>query len=447
MHGVASDAVPSELAGWGRYPVVRGYVRGGEDLERITAGAVLTRGLGRAYGDAALPPPGEHVVAVSTRADRLLAFDPATGVVRAEAGLSLRALVRAFLPRGWFPPASPGTQFVTVGGLVAADVHGKSHHHEGTFGAHVTGLRMRVADGRVLDVTATAEPELFHATVGGMGLTGHILEVAFRMQRVPSPWILTESERFADLDTLVDALGAASRTWPYTVAWVDALGRQRRRGILERGRWAEPAEAPPGLPAPKRTLALSVTLPDWFLSAPLVRPLNATRYLRHGGGVRRRIIHPEVFFYPLDALGEWNLLYGRRGFTQYQAVVPLVSDPASYHRVLAVVERMGATPFLCVLKDFGGEGAGTLSFPKPGLSIVLDLPMEGTRTQVVVDALNDVVVAAGGRVYLAKDALTRPEHFRAMEPRLDAWLAVRRTWDPDARLRSALSVRLMGDAP
>jgi FAD/FMN-containing dehydrogenase len=447
VYAVTTDAVPSELSGWGRYPVVRGYVREGEDLERVTAGAVLTRGLGRAYGDAALPPSGEHVVAVSTRADRLLAFDPATGIVRVEAGASLRALVRAFLPRGWFPPASPGTQLVTAGGLVAADVHGKSHHHEGTFGAHVTGLRMRVADGRVLEVSPSAEPQLFRATVGGMGLTGHILEVAFRMRRVPSAWILAESERFSDLDTLVDALRAASRSWPYTVAWVDGLGRHRGRGILQRGRWAEPDEAPPGFPAPKRTLAVALTLPDWFLSSPLVQSLNATRYLLHGAAVRRGLLHPESFFYPLDALGAWNLLYGKRGFTQYQAVVPIASDPVSYRRVLGVVERLGANPFLCVLKDFGDEGAGLLSFPRPGLSIVLDLPVDGTRTQAVVDALNDVVVAAGGRVYLAKDAFTRDEHFRCMEPRLDAWLAVRRRWDPDARVRSALSVRLMGDAP
>lgn len=449
MERGVSDAVPSRLAGWGCHPVVEGYEISGEDLEAITGTAVLTRGLGRSYGDAALPPPGGHAVAVSTRADRIRAFDPATGLLRAEAGLSLAALNRTFLCRGWFPPASPGTQSVTLGGLAAADVHGKSHHAEGSFGEHVTALRMRVGDGRVLEVREDSEPELFRATLGGMGLTGHILEVEFRMQRIASPWIWAESERFEDVGALIAALGEAGASWPYTVAWIDLLGRgaARGRGILEKGRWAEPAEAPAERPPAKRTLSVPLTCPDWLLSSGVVTPLNALRYWVHGPAVKRGIVHPMVFFYPLDRLGSWNRLYGRRGFTQYQAVLPWRSGGCAYERVLAVVERMRAAPFLCVLKDFGAEGRGLLSFPKPGLSVVLDMPIRERHTQAVVDALNDVVAGEGGRVYLAKDALTRAEHFRAMEPRLDRWLEVRRKWDPQGAIRSALSVRLFGDEP
>ena len=441
------EAMPSRLSGWGRHPVVQGYEIAGENLEAITRTVVLTRGLGRSYGDAGLPPPGGHPVAVSTRADRIIAFDPATGILRAEAGLSLAALNRTFLPRGWFPPASPGTQFVTLGGLVAADVHGKSHHREGTFGEHVTGLRMRVGDGRVLEVREESEPELFRATLGGMGLTGHILEVEFRMRRIASPWIWAESERFEDLDALIAALGDASAAWPYTVAWVDLLGRgrARRRGILERGRWAEPAEAPARSPRAKHAVAVPWTCPDWLLSSGLVTPLNAVRYWLHGPTVKRGIVHPASFFYPLDALGNWNRLYGNRGFTQYQAVLPWRAGVCAHERLLGAADRAGASPFLGVLKDFSNEGRGALSFPKPGLSVVLDMPIRGQHTQAVVDALNDVVAAEGGRVYLAKDALTRAEHFRAMEPRLDRWLEVRRRWDPRAAIRSALSVRLFGD--
>ena len=194
--GMLGEHMPlCDLSGWGRYPVIQGYVRRSEDLEAITEDAVLSRGLGRSYGDAALPPPGGHTVAVSTRADRLISFDPATGVLRAEAGVSLQQLNRAFLHRGWFPPASPGTQYVTLGGMVAADVHGKSHHREGCFGAHVSALRIRVGDGRILEVSESFEPELFLATLGGMGLTGHILEVEFCMQPITSPWLWAESER------------------------------------------------------------------------------------------------------------------------------------------------------------------------------------------------------------------------------------------------------------
>jgi FAD/FMN-containing dehydrogenase len=388
-------------------------------------------------------------VALTSRADRLLSFDPGTGVLRAEAGLSLVQLNRMFLTRGWFPPASPGTECVTLGGMVAADVHGKSHHREKSFGEHVRALKLRVADGRILQVSNESEPELFFATLGGMGLTGHVLEVEFQMQRAASPWIWAESERFPDIHSLIDAMRDAGSKWPYTVAWADLLARgaARGRGLLERGRWAEPSEAPAQRPVSKRVVQVPFTFPNWTLSPMLVRQLNSARYWGHGSNVKQGIVHPQSFFYPLDALGEWNRLYGARGFTQYQAVIPAPAGRSSYERVFSALERAGGAPFLCVLKDFHSEGKGTLSFPKPGLSIALDMPIEGARTQRVVDALNDVVAAEGGRVYLAKDALTRPEHFRAMEPRFERWSDVRRKWDPNGALRSALSIRLLGDAP
>ena len=440
-----ADVTIGELSGWGRHPVVRGRQCWSEDLEQITDGAVLSRGLGRSYGDASLPPPGDHAVAVTTRADRLLSFNAETGVVRAQAGLALTKLNRVLLPRGWFPPCSPGTESVTLGGMVAADVHGKGHHREGCFGEHVTGLRMRVADGRILDVSDAVEPELFRATLGGMGLTGHILEVECRMQPAASPWILAESERFESLDSLIEALRDGSERWPYTVAWVDVLsrGKARGRGILERGRWADPSEAPARAPSSTRSISVPLVFPNWFLSAATVTPLNVVRYWAHRR-VRRGIVHPQSFFYPLDRLGRWNRLYGRRGFTQYQAVLPLQSGRSAYDRVFDIVDRMGVAPFFCVLKDFRAEGKGTISFPKNGLSIAIDMPIR-ERTQAAVDALNDFIAAEGGRVYLAKDALTRAEHFRAMEPRLDDWLRVRRKWDPTGALGSALSVRLFGD--
>jgi decaprenylphospho-beta-D-ribofuranose 2-oxidase len=438
-----SETTVAPLSGWGRYPRVAGRQRFGENLERITDGAVLSRGMGRSYGDASLPPPGDHVVAVTTRADRLLSFDDETGVVRAEAGLSLAELNRLCWPLGWCPPSSPGTQSVTLGGMVAADVHGKSHHSEGCFGTHVLALRMRVADGRILEVSDDIEPELFRATLGGLGLTGHVLEVAVRLRRTTSPWIEAESERYGDLDSLVDALQDASADWPYTVAWADlsSRGKSRGRGILERGRAADPMDAPTSLPVPRRTLTVPVVCP--VLSELTVRSLNFARYWGRSK-VRRGIAHPESFFYPLDVVGRFNRLYGRRGFTQYQAVLPAPSGRAGCVKVFDILDRMKATPLLCVLKDFRNEGKGMISFPMKGLSLAIDLPMRD-HTQAVVDALNDCVAAEGGRVYLAKDALTRPEHFRAMEPRLENWLRVRRTWDPDIALKSSLSVRLFGD--
>ena len=215
----------SRLSGWGRFPVVEGLVLKSESLPAITESASLSRGLGRSYGDSSLPARADLPVADTTLADRLLSFDPASGLLRAEAGVSLLDLNRVFLRRGWFVPVSPGTQFVTLGGMIASDVHGKNHHVDGCFGQHVANIKLRVADGRIVECSETSEPELFRATLGGMGLTGHILEVEFRMRPIPSPWIWGESERIDSLDAMVAGLKEAARDWPMTVGWVDCLAR------------------------------------------------------------------------------------------------------------------------------------------------------------------------------------------------------------------------------
>lgn len=437
-----------ELSGWGRYPRVEGEEVRSERLATITADATLTRGLGRSYGDASLPGRPGARVANSTAADRILAFDEARGVLRVEAGYPLHELVRHFLPRGWFTPVTPGTQFVTVGGMVAADVHGKNHHVAGCFGEHVDSLLLRLADGRTLEVNEANEPELFRATLGGMGLTGHILEVAFRLQRVPSPWIYGESEQVPNFDVLLHRLREASQDWPYTVAWVDSVRRHGElgRGVLMKGRWAEPDEAPSTPPELRRSLAVPFDFPRWVLAPWSMRIFNYLYFHRHGAEVRRRIEHPQDFFYPLDVVRRWNRIYGPDGFVQYQSVIPVEPDPSLARRFFLALTEAEVGSFLTVVKDCGPEGRGLLSFPRRGISVACDIPMRGAPTQRVVDALNEVVLAAGGRVYLAKDALTRAEHFVRMEgPRLAAFAAVRRRWDPEGRLQSAQSVRLLGD--
>jgi decaprenylphospho-beta-D-ribofuranose 2-oxidase len=453
--GVASERCGDErgarrtaLAGWGNYPVVEGYERAAEDLERITQGVVLTRGLGRSYGDSSLPPPGGHVVATTMLADRLLAFDPGSGIVRAEAGLSLMKLNRSFFSRGWFTPVTPGTHHVTLGGMVAADVHGKNHHRAGCFGEHVRALRMRVADGRILECSDESERDLFRATISGMGLTGHILEVEFQMERIPSPWIWQETEAAADFETLLGKLQEAGSGWPFTVAWADflAAGSPRGRGILMKGRWAEAGEAPPRPPAWRSAPALPFSAPSGLLQPWMVRIGNLAQYEVQRAVRRSGIVHPEAFFYPLDVIRNWNRVYGKRGFTQYQCVLPGPSDHPRHRRLLDLLARREAPVYLAVIKDCGAEGKGMISFPKPGISYALDLPVRGD-TQAIVDALNELVACEGGRVYLAKDAFTRAEHFAAMEPRLPAWSEVRRRWDPAGTLRSAQSVRLFGDRP
>jgi decaprenylphospho-beta-D-ribofuranose 2-oxidase len=437
----------SQITGWGRFPVVDGLVLKSEDLPAASETASLSRGLGRSYGDSSLPARPDLPVADTTAADRLLAFDPASGMLRAEAGVSLFGLNRVFLRRGWFVPVSPGTQFVTVGGMVASDVHGKNHHVDGCFGEHVRSILLRVADGRLIECSDTTEPELFRATIGGMGLTGHILEVEFQMRTIPSPWIWGESERIHNLDAMVAGLKVAARDWPMTVGWVDCLARGQSlgRGILMKGRWAEPSEAPAKPPALKRRFRVPCQFPSLALCKPSMKAFNLAYYWKHFQKVRCGIVHPDSFFYPLDMLDDWNLIYGRRGFTQYQCVLPHADDNGPARRFLELFVSSGGMGFLCVIKDCGPEGKGMLSFPRPGMSIALDCPIHSTKTPAMVHRLNELVIAEGGRIYLTKDTFSRAEHFRAMEPRLDAFNAVRRKWDPQGRIRSAQSVRLLGD--
>jgi FAD/FMN-containing dehydrogenase len=280
-----------------------------------------------------------------------------------------------------------------------------------------------------------------------MGLTGHILEVVVQLERIPTAWVWRESEQVADLDALVKQLRTDSRTWPFTMSWVDCLrtGEGMGRGIVMRGRWATREEAPAHPPKMGTTVAVPFDMPAWVLGNWSIRLFNWCYFHAHGRGIRKGVVHPQPFFYPLDAVRHWNRLYGKRGFTQYQCVLPIDDEGSSYRRLFTALSRHGGASFLSVVKDCGAEGKGMLSFPRPGISVALDLPMQGPRTQWLVDELNDIVIAAGGRIYLAKDALTRPEHLRAMESRLDAWNTVRRRWDPHGKLRSALSQRLLGD--
>ena len=388
------------LAGWGNLPVP-GHELLSEDLAKITRGAVLSRGMGRSYGDSSLPPPGRREVVGTRLADRILAWDPASGVLRAEAGFTLWEFNRLFLRRGHFISATPGTQFVSLGGMVAADVHGKGHHWYGGFGAHLRALRLRVADGSIVDCGPAHEPELFWATVGGMGLTGHILEVECQTQSIPSPWIHSQSQRIDDVDQFIDALKSSSKDWPFSVGWIDCLSRGKRmgRGILDRGRWATPEETG-GRPLPvTRRLSVPFNFPSWALGRFTVRAFNTLYYWKHFQRAREGLRHPDAFFYPLDAILHWNRIYGRRGFTQYQCVLPDSAGKGAARRFLELLTSRGGASFLCVIKDAGAQGQGLLSFLRPGISIALDIPVRDD-TQRLVDTLNELVIAEGGRCLL-----------------------------------------------
>lgn len=433
------------LYAWGRLPMP-GQELVSEQLAGLTRGAVLSRGLGRSYGDSSLPAQPDDRVISTRLANRILFWEPQTGVLRAEAGLCLADINRLFMPLGYFTPVTPGTKFVTLGGMVASDVHGKNHHIEGCFGAHVRALRMRLADDSVVECSPTQLPDLFYGTIGGMGLLGHILEVEFTLQRIASPWIYQESLRVADLDEFLVRLEEGASRWPMTMGWIDCLhrGRTMGRGHFIAGRWARPEEARAGMPRSNTLFTFPVELPSWALNPVTALMFNTAYYWKHFQPKLTKVVSPEPFFYPLDAILEWNRAYGKRGFTQYQCVIPRRAGAPAVREFLSLLTRLGGASPLCVIKDCGPEGRGVLSFPLEGTSIAVDMAV-APGLQAIIDRLNEFVIATGGRIYLTKDRFTRPEHFRAMEPRLPTFLALREKYDPKRRLRSAQSVRLLGD--
>lgn len=389
----------------------------------------LAYGLGRSYGDSCLNE-GEGLIDTGAL-DRFLAFDPETGVLTCEAGVTLAAILAHLAkPRpdgsAWFPPVTPGTRFVTVGGTIANDVHGKNHHRAGTFGRHVLALELLRSDGAV--VTCAPEgpnPELFRATVGGLGLTGLILSATLRLKRVAGLALDVEDVRFEDLDEFYALARDSEADWDYTVAWIDCLARGGRigRGIFTRANHvAGPADdgaaaAPPPLRPPRLGVPLAPPvspLNRWTLAA--FNALYGCSKLKGRRSVHRRLPYPPVF-YPLDGIGDWNRLYGARGFFQYQCVVPEAEAPAAIARLLGVIAEAGEGSFLAVLKTFSDvPSPGMLSFPRAGTTLALDFPNHGGRTRALLERLDAVTLAAGGRVYPAKDGRVSAAHFQAYYP-------------------------------
>lgn len=451
------DSIPApsrRLSGWGRYPVAECRVLRPERVRDLgpdtgpDAGPRIPRGRGRAYGDAALSSNG--TVILTERLDRFLALDEAAGLLTVEAGATVAEVLEVVTPRGWFLPVSPGTGEASIGGCVAADVHGKNHHHDASFGAHVRSLTLVTADGSAVRCSPEAHPDLFWATVGGMGLTGAVAEVTVQLVPVESAYVAARHHRAEGLEAVVDLLDGDPGDAPYSVAWIDCLARGagRGRGVVMEGSHCSADQAPGG-PAnalrvpPRRRLALPLGLPFGVVNAALGRLFNGLYLGRQGGraGGRHFVVDYARFFHPLDALAAWNRLYGPRGFVQHQSVVPLEGGRKALHALLDAVEQAGVPACLGVLKRLGAEGNGLLSFPMPGYTLALDLPM-GTKTLALMDRLDAVVADHGGRIYLAKDATLRVERFAAMYPRLAAWRAVKRRVDPEGRLRSDLARRL-----
>lgn len=366
---------------------------------------VLGIGLGRSYGDSGLNPDGGAIV--TTALDRLMAFDPATGLVRAEAGISFAALLEFLVPRGYFLPVAPGTRFVTLAGAIANDVHGKNHHIAGTFGAWVRGIGLWRSDGTQHELRPGSK--LFEATIGGLGLTGLIAWAEFQAIPIKSRAIEHETIPFERLDAFFDITTQSEAEWPYAVAWIDCLTAQGR-GLFSRARHAPAGGLTGKFPAPR--LNLPVPLPGFVLNRYSVAAFNEL-YFRNGArkpGVQVSDFLP--FFYPLDAIGHFNRLYGKKGFYQYQSVIPPAAAREATSEMLRQISAAGQGSFLAVLKNFGNIASpGLLSFPQIGTSLALDFPNLGPATLNLLGRLDDIVREAGGRLYPAKDGRMTKDMF------------------------------------
>ncbi|WP_300676913.1 FAD-binding oxidoreductase [Nocardioides sp.] len=410
------------LSGWGRYPVVPTELtlaRSYDDVAAaVAAGPLTPRGLGRSYGDSSL---GERTLDL-TGLDHLIAFDDETGVITCEAGVSLSAVLAVALPRGWFLPVTPGTRFVTVGGAIASDVHGKNHHRDGSFSDHVTSLRLMLASGEIVTASRTEHADLFHATCGGMGLTGVILEATFTLRAVRSRMIEETVLKVPHLDAAIEAFEQHGDV-TYSVAWIDlvATGAHLGRSLVMLGEHAADGElgqaSGPGLPVP-------VEMPARLLNRATVTAFNALYYGRVRRPLTQHRIDYEPFFYPLDRLSDWNRLYGRRGFLQYQFVVPLEAGRAVLAEAVRLIAASGLASPLAVLKVFGAGNDNLLSFPRPGYTLAVDV-QTGPAAFALCDALDRLVIEAGGRLYLTKDSRMSAQTFAAGYDRIDEFARIR----------------------
>jgi FAD/FMN-containing dehydrogenase len=441
----------TKLTGWARYPqhetqlIPALGVATIRDLLAQSSGTIA-RGNGRAYGDAAI---GEKATLLIRGLNRMRAFDPRTGLLTVEAGVLLADILDTFVHRGFFPSVVPGTKFVTVGGMVAGDVHGKNHHRDGGFGHHVEALKLVLPGGETVSCSRAENADLFAASVGGMGLTGTIIEATFRLNRIDTGWMRQRTVVAPDLDGAMAALRETAKA-TYSVAWIDCAARGAALGrsliyAAEHATRAEVEALQPGadpFPPPRaERLAVPFDLPAGILNRRSVAAFNEI-YFRRGAAKAGPplLVHWDPFFFPLDGIQGWNRLYGRRGFVQHQCVIPTPAARSTLAAILDIVSHRASPSFLAVLKQLG-PGFGYLSFPMDGYTLALDLPVRD-NVFPLLDEIDGILVAAGGRLYLAKDARQSRVTFEAGYPGLARFREVRRAVGAEGRVVSRLSVRL-----
>ena len=445
------------LTGWGRIaPSTAELAEPATDADAAallrdrtsdSGGAMIARGLGRSYNNAAQCADG--VVISTARMSRIIELDKATGVAVCEAGVSLEQLMVAGLPHGWFVPVSPGTRQVTIGGAIAADVHGKNHHVAGSFARHVRSFDLLLPDGEPCTVTPEGDPGLFWATAGGMGLTGFILRATVQLKRVETSLVRVDTVRTADIDETMAVLNEHDKKYGYTVAWSDGMakGGSLGRSVITSGDFAAVSDLPPARRSdpfafrPGARLGAPNMVPPGLINRYTVGLFNSAYYLKAPRLREGELQTIGQFFHPLDGIRNWNRVYGPGGFRQYQYVIPF-GEEAAVRRSFEMVSGLPAPSFVTVLKRFGDGDPGLLSFPSPGWTLALDFPARTPGLEPLLDELDRLVLAHGGRVYLAKDSRVPASVFEQMYPRLAEFRKIRAELDPEGVLASDLSRRL-----
>jgi len=439
-----------KLESWGRFPQANEQteiapIRPSDvaDILQQHEAPLLPRGLGRSYGDVCL---NEHGTLLSSRwLNKFIQFDAESGILRCEAGVTLDDILQTFVPRGWFLPVTPGTKFVTVGGAIANDVHGKNHHVAGSIGNHVRRLRLARSDGSIIDCSPAENAEWFRATIGGLGLTGMILEAELQLKRIDSAYLQAEALRFRDLDEFSWLCQDSDRLFEYTVAWLDCANFSDGpgSGVFFRGkhRNAEGLGKPWKIHANPAWKRVPADAPNFLLAPALVRLFNRAYARLQKADGQQHTVHYDRFFYPLDGMQHWNRLYGKRGFLQWQCVTPKDAGIEPIKAILRTLEKQGIASYLVVLKAFGDQpAAGLMSFPMPGFTLALDFPNTGQPLFDLLNYLDRIVLEAGGRIYPAKDARMAPETFRRAFPQHEAFAEF-----VDAKFSSSFFRRIYGD--
>lgn len=438
-----------KLAGWGNYPVSESYTtfpRSEKEFkDALQEKPLISRGLGRSYGDQSMN--AQHQVAVCTKMNNFLSWNEAEGILECQAGVNLEEIISIFAPKGWFPMICPGTKFVTIGGAIANDIHGKAHHIDGSFVNSVLSFTILLADGTTVTASRTEHADLFWANFGGLGLLGVILTARLQLRKIETTYFSQKSIVIRDLDHMLEALDQYDHEYNYSVAWIDALatGKKLGSGVLTLGNEAKLdsqfpdnlRQDPLKLHATKK-LSVPFFLPSFALNSFTVKILN--RVIAFVQNSPKAFVHYDKFFFPLDAIGNWNRGYGKRGFIQYQFVIPEENGKANLVEILNMIAKSGCTPFLNVFKRMG-NGQGILSFPFKGYTLAIDFPVT-KELFAFTPKLDAKVLAAGGRLYLGKDALLDEPTFKAMYPQFSEWLAIKEKYDPENKFSSDISRRI-----